>query len=226
MKRIVYLTLCAGVAWSIVASDIGRTQEEAQAELEQEHQSRYAAAREAFETGRAVAEEFARQLQSNSDEQAELELLQARELASLTSRRDRSEQSKALIALRGAKSDEEREKARTEVRRLLGEEFDRMIKAEEQSLASLEARLAKLREQVVRRREAKSKLVDLRLETLENEIQGLGWPGGRTSENWRFGGRDFWPEGMTPGLPLPTLRALSPPAMAPPAPPLDTEPVQ
>lgn len=97
-------------------------------------------------------------------------------------------QAEAIRQLKEAQSEEQRDRARSAIRELLEKEFDEMIKGEEKSLDQLEQRLARLREQIVRRRTAKSKLVDLRLQTILNEADGLGWPGSQRADNrWSRG---------------------------------------
>ncbi|HEY6563760.1 MAG TPA: hypothetical protein VIY86_04650 [Pirellulaceae bacterium] len=138
---------------------------------------------------------------------AALELERAQLMAGQDAFRHREERAQALRALQNAKSDEDRDRAKSRVRALLSQEFDRMIEQEAKSLDQLEKRLDKLRDQIERRREAKSKLVDLRFETLMNEAHGLGWPGGQESHAWFGFGNEMME--MFPPTPLPTPTAQS-----------------
>ncbi len=92
-----------------------------------------------------------------------------------------------LRQLQDADSDSDKSEARAKLRGLLEEEYDRLMEDEANELERLEQRLVDLREQLVRRRAAKAKMVDLRLETLVNEAEGFGWPGER-SRGRAYGG--------------------------------------
>ncbi|MBL8890378.1 MAG: DUF1559 domain-containing protein [Planctomycetaceae bacterium] len=70
----------------------------------------------------------------------------------------------------------ERPTLRIEISELLGRQYDSHIKTYEQQVAELEQRLAGLREQVQKRRDAKSRLVALKLELLLSQAEGIGWP--------------------------------------------------
>jgi hypothetical protein len=83
-----------------------------------------------------------------------------------------------LEKLRKAETDEEKHAARKELASALGDEFDQHLEDQAEELKRLEARLEKLRGQWEKRRDAKDELVELRLQTLENDVNGLGWPAG------------------------------------------------
>lgn len=87
-----------------------------------------------------------------------------------------NELGQALAKLRETESEDDRNKSITEIRGLLSKQYDESLDRYEDYLAELEARLAKMKEQVDKRRDAKMELVDLRLKTLVNEADGLGWP--------------------------------------------------
>jgi len=55
--------------------------------------------------------------------------------------------------------------------------FDADMKERENDLAKLEQRLNKLREQLDRRRKAKSEIIQLEVKVLTNEAAGLGFSG-------------------------------------------------
>ncbi len=102
----------------------------------------------------------------------------------LTYARDSGKTQQAIEDLRKAKTDEEKADARKQLNSALGDEFDEYLKHQAKELDRLEAKVKKLRGQWDKRREAKDELVALRIQTLENEANGLGWPAG--------GGNNFW----------------------------------
>lgn len=65
---------------------------------------------------------------------------------------------------------------RMEISDLLTQQYDAHVQQYEQQVAELENRLAKLREHVQKRRDAKSRLVALKLELLLSQAEGMGWP--------------------------------------------------
>ncbi len=83
-------------------------------------------------------------------------------------------------------SSEERETARQAVAEALSEHYDTFLKAQEQELVALEEKLAKLREQLKNRQDAKERMVELKLEMVLAQADGLGWPEGNT------GNRTVW----------------------------------
>ncbi len=85
---------------------------------------------------------------------------------------------KAVAKLRAAKSDEDKAEAREELQAALGEEFDEFLKHQSDELDRMEKKLSNLRDQLDKRRDAKDDLISLRLQTIENEVNGLGWPAG------------------------------------------------
>ena len=93
----------------------------------------------------------------------------------------------ALEEFKEAESETDKADARAKLRELLNGEYDRLMEFEAQELKKLEQRLAELREQLDRRRAAKAKMVDLRLETLVSEAEGFGWPSQRSRASTLFG---------------------------------------
>lgn len=91
---------------------------------------------------------------------------------------------KAIEKLHSAKSDDDKDSARTELKDALAEQFDEYLEQQSKELDRMEEKLSKLRKQWEKRRDAKGELVTLRLQMLENEANGLGWPGGGDSENF------------------------------------------
>ena len=89
----------------------------------------------------------------------------------------------AITKLRNAKTDEDKAEAREALQGSLGEEFDEFLKHQSDELDRMEKKLGKLRKQLDKRREAKDDLVSLKLQTLVNEVNGLGWPSGVSGTN-------------------------------------------
>lgn len=87
----------------------------------------------------------------------------------------------ATQQLKDAESSEDKKAATDAIRTELGKQYDQFLEANERQIEELQDRLDKLREQLVRRQDAKEKMVDLELERVINESEGLVWPssGGR-----------------------------------------------
>jgi hypothetical protein len=82
-----------------------------------------------------------------------------------------------------------REKAKTALREMLNKQFDLQNQRRELELKRVEERLGKLREQLRKRNDARTQIVDQRLEHLVNEAEGLGWTspaGGNAGLNLQF----------------------------------------
>ncbi len=79
--------------------------------------------------------------------------------------------------LHSSKDEETRKKAADTIREQLNAQFDRDLKRREKELADIEARLKTLREQVEKRKAARDRIVGLKLDTIINEAEGLGFPG-------------------------------------------------
>lgn len=78
--------------------------------------------------------------------------------------------------LHSSRDEAVRQKATDTIHEQLNAQFDRDLKRREQELADIEARLKALREQVDRRKAARDRIVELRLNTIINEADGLGFP--------------------------------------------------
>jgi len=88
----------------------------------------------------------------------------------------------AVEKLRSAKEGAEKEAAKKELSQLLEQSFTRDLEHREQDVAEIESRVKKLREQIERRKKAKDEIVGLRLKTIVNETEGLGFPGSQSDE--------------------------------------------
>ena len=83
----------------------------------------------------------------------------------------------ALEKLKTAKVGPEKEAATKELTQLLDKSFTRDLERREHEVAEIETRIKKLREQIDKRKQAKDEIISLRLKTIINETQGLGFPG-------------------------------------------------
>ena len=83
----------------------------------------------------------------------------------------------AVEKLRTAKEGPEKEAATKEVMQQLEKSFTHDLERREQEVSDIESRVKKLRDQIDKRRKAKDEIISLRLKTIINETQGLGFPG-------------------------------------------------
>ena len=79
-----------------------------------------------------------------------------------------------------AKKEDEKREVRKHLSEVLSHQFDLHIQQQQRELEDLEKRIAKLKEVVKKRIDAKSTIVERRLEQLIQDAEGLGWnaPGG------------------------------------------------
>ena len=82
----------------------------------------------------------------------------------------------AIRDLKQAKSESEKKEVRESIRKRLSEKYDEILAQQEKQIETLEQRLAELRDQLNRRKDAKPRMVDLKLEMIESRAEGLGWP--------------------------------------------------
>jgi hypothetical protein len=83
----------------------------------------------------------------------------------------------AVEKLRSANAGPEREAAKKALLQFLEKSFSRDLDRREQEVAEIESRVKKLRAQIERRKKAKDEIVGLRLKTIVNETEGLGFSG-------------------------------------------------
>ena len=114
----------------------------------------------------------------------------------------------AMEAYRNAESDEDRNAAKSEIQKELDTQYDDFIDQQGKQVDGLESRLAKLNEQLQKRREAKSRMVELKLQMVISQADGLGWPDQHQRGN-AFYGQTVAPlapplpaGGVVPGFPL------------------------
>ncbi len=84
---------------------------------------------------------------------------------------------KAIKAYRDSKADSaERREAREKVASSLSTLYDEHLADQEKQIAALADRLDKLRSQLGKRKDAKARMVELKLEMVLSQADGLGWP--------------------------------------------------
>jgi hypothetical protein len=96
---------------------------------------------------------------------------------------------RAVEKLKSAKSDADKTNATNEISKLLEKSFQRDLERREHEIAQVEARVKKLRDQIEKRKKAKDDILNLRLKTIVNEADGLGFPGGFEADSEPFSSR-------------------------------------
>lgn len=82
----------------------------------------------------------------------------------------------ALRKLQKAESDDDKSDAKSEIKEALEGQYDAFLEQNQAQVDALFDRLKALEEQLERRRDAKDRLVKLKLEMLVSQAEGLGWP--------------------------------------------------
>lgn len=95
---------------------------------------------------------------------------------SATTRRVGNDLQKALQEFSSAESDDDKSDAKKKVKSELEKQYDAFLERDQARVDQLFDRLKKLEEQLERRKEAKDRLVELKLEMLISQAEGLGWP--------------------------------------------------
>ncbi len=98
----------------------------------------------------------------------------------------------AVEKLKSAKNDAEKTSATNEISQVLEKWFKRDLDRRENQISEIETRVKKLRDQIDKRKKAKDEIINLRLKTIINEADGLGFPGAFEQESeaepfWRIG---------------------------------------
>jgi hypothetical protein len=124
---------------------------------------------------------------------------------------------RAATALNEAEGGDARDEAKEKLTGLLDEYFEADMERREKELAEVEERVTKLRSTLQRRREKKRDIVDLQMEVLLNEADGLGFFG---SEGFGGPGSPWAIHQGPPGISVPPAppRAVVAPAQPKPAP--------
>ena len=82
----------------------------------------------------------------------------------------------AIQSLKSAKDDAARKAASDIIQQQLKSQFEADLKRREKELAQVEQRVKSLREQLDKRQAAQADIISLRLQTLVNDANGLGFP--------------------------------------------------
>jgi hypothetical protein len=96
---------------------------------------------------------------------------------------------RAVEKLKSAKNDADKTSATTELSKMLEKSFERDLERREHEIAQVEARVKKLRDQIEKRKKAKDDIINLRLKTIVNEADGLGFPGRIEADSDPFNSR-------------------------------------
>jgi len=91
--------------------------------------------------------------------------------------------SQAVDKLKSAKTDAEKTSATNEISEVLEKWFKRDLERRENQISEIETRVKKLRDQIDKRKKAKDEIINLRLKTIINEANGLGFPGAVDQES-------------------------------------------
>jgi hypothetical protein len=81
-----------------------------------------------------------------------------------------------VAAIKNAEDDDSREEAIDQAKTALEKHYDNYIDNYEKQVNEMEDRVAKLREQLDKRKDAKDRLVEMKLESITNQADGFGWP--------------------------------------------------
>jgi hypothetical protein len=84
---------------------------------------------------------------------------------------------RAVEKLKTAKNDAEKTSATNEISQVLEKWFKRDLERRENQISEIETRVKKLRDQIDKRKKAREEIINLRLKTIINEADGLGFPG-------------------------------------------------
>jgi hypothetical protein len=99
-----------------------------------------------------------------------------------------------------ATKEEEKREIRKKLADVLGQQFDAHIQQQQKELEDLEKQLASLRAIVKKRLDAKTPIVDRRIDQLVQEAEGLGWNAPATPHPvWGAGGSSYRPPTTAPG---------------------------
>ncbi len=114
---------------------------------------------------------------------------------------DRQAFAKAFAAYQAAQDEETRSKAAEELKTGLGKQYDSFIEGQAKQIVELEERLAKLKEQLEKRRAAKERMVELKLQMVLSQAEGLGFPDAGPPNAAFFYGDALAPVAIPPGVP-------------------------
>jgi hypothetical protein len=101
--------------------------------------------------------------------------------------------------LKDARDDAARKAATDVIQKQLAKEFDQDLTQRETDLAAVEERVKLLRKQLERRKTARDEIISLRLKTIVNNAEGLGFPGDEdASDDSSIPGPVMRPPGTVP----------------------------
>jgi seryl-tRNA synthetase len=89
----------------------------------------------------------------------------------------------AVEKLKSAKNDADKTSATNQISQVLEKWFKRDLQRRENQISEIETRVKKLRDQIEKRKKAKDEIINLRLKTIVNEADGLGFPGAFEQES-------------------------------------------
>ena len=115
----------------------------------------------------------------------------------------------AVQSLRTGKDDAARKAAADVIQQHLTAQFETDLKQREKELTEVEQRVKTLREQLDKRKAAQADIINLRLQTLVNDANGLGFPDTNFGTNAQNDPRQFTDD-YDIGLPGPRQSAISP----------------
>ena len=73
-------------------------------------------------------------------------------------------------------SESDKKESRTSIEKFLEDEFERDQKMRREQVTRLEEQVSKLRKQLDKREQSKSKIIELRMQLMENDAEGLSFP--------------------------------------------------
>ncbi len=90
----------------------------------------------------------------------------------------------ALEAYQNADSEEQKQDSKATIREALDGRYETFLEEQSEQIEELDKRVQELRAQLVRRREAKERMVELKMEMLISQADGLGWPENNGGNNF------------------------------------------
>jgi hypothetical protein len=116
-----------------------------------------------------------------------------------------SKSAQLVQQLMKAEKTEDKADIKKKLTEVLNEQFDLRLKQQEKELADLEKEIASLRAVLKKRQDAKSAIVDRRIEQLVQEAEGLGWTSPGRSQFY-FNWSDIGHAPAPPAVPTPAPR--------------------
>jgi hypothetical protein len=102
-----------------------------------------------------------------------------------------------------SKKEDEKREIRKKLTDVLTQQFDQQIQEQQKELEDLEKQIASLKAVLTKRKEAKSTIVERRIEQLIQDAEGLGWNAPGSSGGGRVG-PPYGPTGSVPAYGRPT----------------------